>query len=102
MVMKILARIPKTKEIIRRLPVRQSSTSSEVPPSNEILPPDAASKVGGFAAAFQKQSAEIEARNAPPLPDTRDFATLLRSSKFIDVCIFLFLVSLPLITFIFH
>lgn len=84
MVLKVLSRIPKARELTRRLPIRQTSTSTEAPVSNE------APKLGGFAKAFEKQTANIEASNAPPPPDVRDFATLLRTSKFIDVRTFEF------------
>lgn len=60
------------------------STATEPPP---LEPETESSKMGGFAKAFARQTAKVEAATAPTLtpPDDRTFAALLRHSKFIDV-----------------
>ncbi|XP_077292345.1 mitochondrial ribosomal protein S28 [Arctopsyche grandis] len=59
---------------------RLSTTTETSPPESESV-----HRVSGFAKAFARQSADIEAATAPAPPDNRTFAALLRHSKFVDL-----------------
>ncbi|XP_050095840.1 28S ribosomal protein S28, mitochondrial [Anopheles aquasalis] len=70
--------------VVRHVSLAQFSTSDSTPPTtSDAAPVEAASKVGGFAKAFQKHtdSLRVEPANEPP----KTFAALLRNSKFVDL-----------------